>query len=118
MTKYEQAIKYYEEQLKVLDDHCKRGGEFAAEALEHTKTAIEALKKQVPRAQLDGVCTKCGSYTHSDNYCGVCGQVLNHEISKCISKNCFSCHEYSSNGPVCHHYADKGDEIRRLHEEG
>lgn len=46
MTKYEQAIKYFEEYSKVLDDHCKRGGEFAAEALEHTKTAIEALKKQ------------------------------------------------------------------------
>ncbi|MBE6902904.1 MAG: hypothetical protein E7478_10535 [Ruminococcaceae bacterium] len=87
MNKYEKAIKYFEEHMKVLDNHCKHGGDFALEAREHTQTALEALRKQ------------------SD------------QVSFCIAANCTNdCLEFS-NGPVCEHYADKVDEICRIHEE-
>lgn len=124
MTKYEQAIKYFEEQLKVLDDHWKRGGEFAAEALEHTKTAIEALRKQMPRAlhKLDGdygECRSCKAYNDKyDNYCMDCGQAIDTRLTECINYGCADCGLHKVDGPVCKHYADKVDEIRRIHEEG
>ena len=124
MTKYEQAIKYFEEQLKVLDDHCKRGGEFAAEALEHTKTAIEALRKQVPRAlhKLNGdygECSFCRVENNKfDDRCMNCGQAIDTALSECINYGCADCVLHTADGLVCERYADKVDEIRRIHEEG
>lgn len=54
----------------------------------HTKTALEALRKQ------------------------------SNQVSFCIAANCTNdCLEFT-NGPVCEHYAAKTDEIRRIHEEG
>ena len=125
MTKYEQAIKYFEEQLKVLDDYCKRGGEFAAEALEHTKTAIEALRKQVPRALIGleiifGCCPSCGIALDGINtrHCENCGQEIDFFVSECISlRTCYKCTRHDINDKVCPYYADKVDEIRRIHEE-
>lgn len=126
MTKYEQAIKYFEEQQKVLDDHRKRGGEFAAEALEHTKTAIEALKKQVPRALTtyqvgikSGICPTCNNIVTDrvNNNCHLCGQNIAFTASMCIAICCANCKNHSVDGPVCKLYADKVDEIRRIHEE-
>jgi hypothetical protein len=117
MTKHEQAIKYFEEQLKVLDDHRKRGGEFAAEALEHTKTAIEALRKQVPRAALAAKCPACGEFVDREyDYCD-CGQALDWQATDCIQITCEYCCYPDNKNIVCPRYADKVDEIRRIHEE-
>lgn len=116
MTKYEQAIKYLEEQLKVLDDHCKRGGEFAA----------EALRKQVPRALTtyqvgikSGICPTCNNIVTDriNNNCHLCGQNIAFTASMCIAIGCANCQNHSADGPVCKLYADKFDEIRRVHEE-
>ena len=117
MNKYEKAIKYFEEHIKVLGNHCKHGGDFALEAREHTQTALEALKKQVPRAFMDFKCPNCNIPNDGDNFCFACGQSLSPELTECVSRKCFTeCDEYSDN-TVCPFYAAKTDEIRRIHEE-
>lgn len=117
MNKYEKAIRYFEEHLVVLENHCKHGGEFAFEAREHTRTAIEALRKQVPRAMRDNRCPTCDSYNDDgDSICCSCGQVLDPEITGCIAMECIECAENSEKS-VCPFYADKVDEIKRIHEE-
>lgn len=116
MNKYEKAIRYFEEHLAVLENHCKHGGDFALEARDHTRTAIKALRKQVPRAFLGGGCPNCHIPNDGDEYCFACGQALSPEITDCVSRYCSECDEYSGN-KVCPLYADKVDEIRRIHEE-
>ena len=125
MNKYEKAIRYFEGNSKVFEEHCKRGGDFASEALEHTKTAIEAMKKQVPRALKkynhiyeEGICPSCGADYDMSDYCGVCGQKTSGMLSYCTVVHCADCYEHTFDGPVCKLYADKVDEIRRIHEEG
>lgn len=124
MNKYEKAIKYFEEHMKVLDSHCKHGGDFALEAREHTQTAIKALRKQVPRALHsligdDGLCPSCGYENENYNsHCEKCGQAISGFLSECIKYGCYSCGLNDADGPVCASYAAKVDEIRRIHEEG
>lgn len=116
MNKYEKAIKFYEENKKVLNEHFT-DGVFKREAMEAAETAIEALRKQVPRAFLDGECPNCHIPNDGDEYCFACGQALSPELTDCVSKKCFSeCDEYSEYR-VCPFYAAKTDEIRRIHEE-
>ena len=127
MNKYEKAIKYFEEHMKVLDNHCKHGGDFALEAREHTQTAIEALRKQVPRAlsrlgdgkdEGYGECPNCyhGVDTFA-NFCECCGSAISGTLAVCISNRCMECPEDTTDR-VCPYYAAKTDEIRRIHEEG
>ena len=39
------------------------------------------------------------------------------ELTKCVERHCADCSEHHD-GKVCDRYADKVDEIRRIHEEG
>ncbi|MBE6890002.1 MAG: hypothetical protein E7485_08320 [Ruminococcaceae bacterium] len=127
MNKYEKAIRYFEEQCKALEEHCKRGGDFALGALEHTKTAIEAMKKQVPRAginykrnSISSDCPNCGHdvicINNSVIHCLHCGQLITRDITYCVNHKCVRCGK-NGHKRVCPYYADKVDEIRRIHEE-
>lgn len=118
MNKYEEAIAYFKERKAIL-----AGASFENEAVEHINTAIEAMQKQVPRALKkfvriydEGKCPNCDAYYEPSDYCPSCGQALSLLTSECISKNCVDCYEHTFDGPVCEHYADKVDEIRRIHE--
>lgn len=118
MTAAEKAIRYFEEQRVSLQEHVKRGGEFAKDALEATEEALKALKKQVPRALRDNRCPTCDLYNDDgDSICCSCGQALDPELTGCIAMECIECAENSEKS-VCPFYADKVDEIRRIHEEG
>lgn len=124
MNKYEKAIRYFEEHLAVLENHCKHGGDFALEARDHTRTAIEALRKQVGKVarcinRYDlGLCPNCGYQADIyHNYCLNCGQALDPDTAECIKTHCIECPLHSVDGEVCDQYADKVDEIRRIHEE-
>lgn len=124
MNKFEKAIRYFEEHLVVLENHCKHGGDFALEARDHTRTAIEALKKQVPRAAgcypvpAFGYCPVCGNEVeYGNDYCSHCGQATSKQLAICVSSQCFECSKHAIGGKVCEQYADKVDEIRRIHEE-
>lgn len=119
MNKYEAAIAYFKERKSIL-----AAKNFEDEAVEHINTAIEAMKKQVPRALKkfvpiydEGKCPNCGQYYEPSDYCGSCGQKISLLTSECISKNCVDCYEHTDGSKVCEHYADKVDEIRRIHEE-
>lgn len=118
MNKYEKAIRFYEESSGVLEEHFTDGA-FKREALEAAQTAIEAIKKQVPRALRNRrVCPSCGSICDEyDGYCVECGQATSMRLTECISGICAWCPLHDPNGKVCEHYAGKVDEIRRIHEE-
>ena len=116
MNKYEKAIKYFQEHMKVLDNHCRHGGDFALEAREHTQTALEALKKQVPRALrgyegILGNCPSCGVSLKSNvGYCNNCGQHIDQGLTDCVNFECEFCFR-NRQKQVCPYYADKVDEI-------
>lgn len=124
------AVKFFEEQKAVLEKHLKNGGEFAKEALAATDTALEALRKRVPRALTeynstfeDGKCPSCGSFFENGDFCYVCGQSISKLLSECIKTQCDECvydrcSRKKHSGAVCEHYADKVDEIIRIHNEG
>lgn len=121
----DKAIHFFEEQKAVLEKHLKNGGEFAKEALEATNTALEALKKQVPRALVGfgnavGDCTCCGIALDGTDttYCDNCGQHIDLFLSGCIARTCYECTRYDINGIVCPYYDEKVDEIIRIHNEG
>lgn len=122
MNKYEKAIRYFEEHLAVLENHCKHGGEFAFEAREHTRAAIKALRKQVPRALVGfcngiGDCPTCGrGLDDNTKHCDDCDQLISPFLSYCVSMRCAEC-KHNNSGKVCDLYPDKVDEIKRIHEE-
>ncbi len=121
MNKYEKAIKYFEKRKAE-----KAAMSFEDEAVENINTALEALRKQVPRAlddytpvYLEGECPTCGRFYNGETYCGTCGQRVCLQLSECILRRCSECPQCDNFGDrVCENYADKVDEIRRIHEEG
>lgn len=118
-----QAIKELKEQKLSLDRHVTRGATYCADYAEALGMAIVALKKQVPRALHsligdDGLCPSCGYENENYNsHCVKCGQAISGFLSECIKHGCYSCGLNEADGPVCPRYADKVDEIRRIHEE-
>lgn len=121
MNKYEAAIAYFKEHKSIL-----AAKNFENEAVEHINTAIEAMKKQVPRALTtyqvgikSGICPTCNNIVTDriNNNCHLCGQNIAFTASMCIAIGCANCQNHSADGPVCEYYADKVDEIRRIHEE-
>lgn len=119
MNKYEAAIAYFKERKSIL-----AAKSFEDEAVEHINTAIEAMKKQIPRSLTaydgaEGECRFCGNEIEDVfNYCGDCGQRISKIISECIITHCAECGFDSASGSVCECYSAKSDEIRRIHEEG
>lgn len=112
----QEAIKELNEQKAALDKHIARGGEFGKKYSEALGMGIKALEKQVPRAFLGGECPNCHIPNDGDEYCFACGQALSPEITDCVSRYCTECDGYSGD-EVCPLYADKVDEICRIHEE-
>ena len=119
MNKYEAAIAYFKERKAIL-----AAKSFEDEAVEHINTAIEAMKKQVPRTVIESgavdwhYCPNCGRVIDQyDEHCMNCGQAVNVRLTECVSRKCFACRDHTTDGPVCENYADKIDEIRRIHEE-
>ena len=97
----------------ITDDEC--------EALE---MAVQCMKKQIPRARIlngkvtkNGYCPECGArnWEKTVEYCSSCGQHTPYRLSKCIKTVCYECVRGNAE-KVCEHYADKADEIRRIHE--
>ena len=116
MMGIDKAIHFFEEQKAVLEKHLKNGGEFADEALGATEAALMALKKQVPRAALGAKCPACGEFVdRAFVYCD-CGQAIDWQITDCIHITCENCNLVVDKNKVCKRYADKVDEIRRIHE--
>ena len=118
MNKYEKAIKYFEEHKAKF-----AAMSFEDEAVENIGIAIEALKKQVPRALrgyegILGNCPSCGVPLESNvGYCNNCGQHIDQGLTDCVNFECEFCFR-NRQKQVCPHYAAKTDEIRRIHEEG
>lgn len=120
MNKYEKAIKTLE--------HLAIEPMIFDEELEAIETAIDALKKQVPRARQllpgrrkHGYCPNCGthSWDKTNTYCSSCGQYTPVTLSNCIAASCLKCvcKGNATDDKVCERYAAKVDEIRRIHEE-
>lgn len=113
-----QAIKELKEQKLSLDRHVTRGATYCADYAEALGMAIAALKKQVPRAALGAKCPNCGELVDRElDYCD-CGQAIAWTVTDCIQITCKYCCFPDDKNLVCHRYADKVDEIRRIHEEG
>lgn len=101
--------------------------------------AILACKKEVPRSLVKygksgyartGYCSTCGelicnAYTVNSTdrpkkVCDKCGQAYDWQLSHCIHTACKDCEDRylkEIDGSVCKHYADKTDEIMRIHKE-
>lgn len=117
------AIKELKEQKAALDKHIAKGGEYCKEYAEALGMGITALKKEMPRALIhvddeQGMCQICKTDNEAHNvYCIQCGQAISKTLTYCISTNCIDCKHHEKSARVCEHYADKVDEIRRIHEE-
>ena len=124
MTQIEKDIKVMQEYHDTLELHLQRGGDFAADMLSAVKSALKCMKKAVPRALTDcdddftyGQCAECGNTCDEfADCCDECGQRLDWATTKCISRKCISCGLHENGGKVCERYADKVDEIRRIHD--
>ena len=114
MNKYEKAIKYFEEHKAKF-----AAMSFEDEAVENIGTALEVLRKQVPRAAVGGMCPNCKttSVDRELDYCDNCGQALDWVTTDCIHITCEYCCYPDDKSTVCPRYAAKTDEIRRIHEE-
>lgn len=88
-----EAIKEMKDQRDALVKHYNRGGDYIKAQLEATEIAIECMEADL-RVPL---CAK-----------------------ECVQVNCMECYKHGNriDGTVCLLYADKVDEIRRIHEEG
>lgn len=119
-----QAIEELKHQKAALDRHIAKGATYCDDYTEALGMAIKALKKEMPRAlhNLDidyGRCPFCKESTSAyDDHCRNCGQAIGTDLTDCVSRSCADCRLHKADGPVCPRYADKVDEIRRIHEEG
>lgn len=120
-----QAIKELKEQKLSLDRHVTRGATYCADYAEALGMAIVALERRVPRAlehydeknDSRGFCPRCGWRNSGfDKMCRYCGQIIDPSTSACVSMSCIGC-SCNNDKHVCVLYADKVDEIRRIHEE-
>ena len=93
MITLKEAIKEMEDLHDSLVKHYNRGGEFAKPQLEATEWAIRCMN-------------------------GFLRVPIN--AQECVQVSCENCHrnDEKKSGRVCSLYADKVDEIRRIHEEG
>ncbi len=125
-----EVIKTLETQLTDIAEKC---GPKVGTAVQE---AIGACKKEVPRSLVNygaygcarnGYCPSCNNListirtTPPEKRCDICGQAYDWQLSRCIHNHCDECQWRSINeltGNVCKHYADKADEIMRLHAEG
>ena len=127
----EQAIKELNEQKAALDKHIARGGEFGKKYSEALGMGIDLMEREIPRAvdnynpkpesETKGYCPKCGMplWDKHNDRCGACNQSISWRLTECIYDGCEICGKRLLCGDkVCEHYADKVDEIRRIHEEG
>lgn len=127
----EQAIKELNEQKTALDKHIARGGEFGKKYSEALGMGIDLMEREIPRAVVDydpdpksdikGYCPKCGVplWDKHNDRCGACNQAISWRLTECIYNGCEICgRRLLCDDKVCEHYADKVDEIRRIHEEG
>lgn len=115
------------ENLGNIAEHCGAAvGTAAAEALKACEYRIGKRVGNYETSGSDcqsGFCPTCGGFEsnlHSDcsvTVCRNCGQLLDWQLSRCIVTKCVDCKRHSSDGAVCPHYADKADEIRRVHTE-
>lgn len=132
----EQAIKELNEQKAALDKHIARGGEFCEAYAEALGTAIDLMEREIPRAvvgynpkatriygsydedDIGGYCPRCGAPLYVEEECYICRQRISWELTECIYNGCDTCGKrLVSGGKVCEHYADKVDEICRIHGE-
>ena len=116
-------IRTLQEFHAVLATHSKRGGAYATPMKKAIGTALSCMERHKPIAlikfdieEYEGICPECGTMCDTySKYCNICGQAIDVRLSACIATSCVDCSR--NNGyRVCDYYADKVDEIRRIHE--
>lgn len=77
--------------------------------------AIKELKEQ--KAALDKHIAKGGEFCEAYTEALEMGiKALERRLNDCILTQCIDCPLHGLGGKVCEHYADKADEIRRIHD--
>ncbi len=131
-----QAIKELNEQKAALDKHIARGGEFCEGYAEALGMAIDLMEREIPRAVVNynpkatiidgsydeddirGYCPRCGAPLYIGDECYMCRQRISWRLTECIYNGCEICgRRLLCDDKACEYYADKVDEIRRIHEE-
>ncbi len=125
-----QAIKELNEQKAALDRHIAKGATYCDDYAEALGMAIDLMEREIPRAVVDydtdpksdikGYCPKCGEplWDKNGDRCGACNQAISWRLTECIYNGCEICgRRLLCDDKVCEYYADKVDEIRRIHEE-